>query len=647
MLQRQKDSEDNMSILNNKNYININEILGLRINNTQTINRLTHIPASLNYPNEIRKIRKAAKLLQIPGTRCKVPGYMDDWQIELTKMILTSRQDILVNVMPAAGKTAPLINGWACSFTCRHNKKKLDKILWICPTVQLSNQVYHQDLKPKLFEILREEDYKDILNIIPEFSQRPNMFNNNYNITPDDFNFIQNQINNYTALRTGSGQNGTVTNKSWFVVCTYEFAPDIIKTQQPDIVVIDELQQYIPIDLPNQNTDTSNTKAFIKTLDDIPQNTCLILLTGSMNKNSSQFIIDKLRSVFDRNIRPLFYTPHARNRAHISLFPHDKLDTQEEIIQNIVKNVNNRDIGNAYIMFSVQSEKSNVENKKAIIPIANKLIKELPWRSIKQVAGINPEVPAINSYTDLPNISPFEDPNSDYRNPKNRSYYDKQLRFKEIEKDNRKERKLDALDYLNKDREDPLYIANRLQIMLNQEFIEQNPVYKNQLNNYDDNKNRPDFLLAKCILCGFAYIAGGSDRNRKLENADINLVQTLFKQKKIYAIMASDMIGVGTTLTVHNLYIPNLSKRSDGLFKSTIDDSSLVQLINRVGRQGDISANIYCASSEFNRIYKLLNNPSYDAVEAIPFGKGKTAFEKEINKYDIVDFMISLFKKKK
>lgn len=80
---------------------------------------------------------------------------------------------------------------------------------------------------------------------------------------------------------------------------------------------------------------------------------------------------------------------------------------------------------------------------------------------------------------------------------------------------------------------------------------------------------------------------------------------------------------------------------SNGMMRE-IDDSSLVQLINRVGRSNDISAKIFCHPDDFQRIHRLLNNPSISAVQPIPFGDGKTSFEKYTIK-DKISTILSLF----
>ena len=73
---------------------------------------------------------------------------LDTWQKELYNRVI-NRQDTLVNVNPAGGKTKPVVMAWEDSFTDYDH----DKILWITPTVQLANQVFHVDLKESLFTL--------------------------------------------------------------------------------------------------------------------------------------------------------------------------------------------------------------------------------------------------------------------------------------------------------------------------------------------------------------------------------------------------------------------------------------------------------------------------------------------------------------
>jgi hypothetical protein len=273
------------------------------------------------------------------------PWRLEPWQEELKNTLLSrpQRKDVFVNVMPAAGKTFPLVSAWSDSINYNPNKQ-FDKICWVCPTVQLSNQVFHEDLKPAILKVIRQNIQDPRLLALLKSTGPTFQYNSPYNMPSPgnvDISDIPNQhilplISHFLefagCLRTGSGSIGTVHKDLRFATCTYSFAPNIIKTQNPDIVVIDELQQYFPI-YQSTNTDSDKDKIdeFIKTLESIPKTSSLVFLTGSMNKETAEQILKFINSAFRRRLVYL-NAPNAKNRAFINVIPHSKLKTQQDFI---------------------------------------------------------------------------------------------------------------------------------------------------------------------------------------------------------------------------------------------------------------------------------------------------------------------------
>lgn len=548
------------------------------------------------------------------------PWSLEPWQQDLKNALLgriPHRQDIFVNVMPAAGKTAPLVMAWMLS-SGHNTPPKFDKICWVCPTVQLANQVFHGDLKPSFLKVLKynvqntkllqllklsgtlqyQSPYKMAEPGSPNLADIPSE-----HMLPLVMKFLEHA----GCLRTGSGAVGEIHKDLSFSTCTYSFAPNIIKIQQPDIVVIDELQQYFPIQQSvNVESAKQKVKEFINTLEAVPKTSSLVFLTGSMNKETATQILEFINKQFNRKLTYI-NAPGAKNRAYINVIPHSKLKTPQDLTAIVKDTVFRRDPGNCIVVFSVE---------KRILQVAEQLMKSLPQRSIEAIAGVKPNISKVFTQDDT-NVNPIN--NSMSLNQ--------------------------TMDHLSKEFEHPQYIANWLQHMLNSptDPSKSSPIYPlNQFANQYTNVSDP--FLAKCILCGFGYLAGGKRRDRKMTNRDIMLVQTLFKMGKIYCLLATDMIGVGTTLTIKNLYIPTLQKRGEGGF-GPIDDSSLVQLLHRTGRSPSITGNIYCNDSDFKRIVQMINSNPENSVAPAFFGKGDSLFEKKAtNLYDRVSSLLRVLR---
>ena len=542
---------------------------------------------------------------------------LDSWQQELYNYVVHG-QDVLVNVNPAGGKTKPIVFAWEDTFTGTGN----DKIIWITPTVQLANQVFHTDLKSSILNKLKQWSENPNSSRFPThllpveiqhimaYQHNPNYELNSRNIQLDAnaINVIRYWLENTAmALRTGSGKQGEITNETIATVCTYEYAPDIIDKQHPKFIIIDELQEYVPIEPDDKERQASK---FISILRNIPHNSVFVLLTGSMNYSTAEQIVKFIYTRFGRRLIVFpkrENTPVAKNRAHIQITPHTKMNTFDDKIKIIKNCIFNRSVGNAMVMFSVKSNEPEFLGKNGIYPLAKQLTLELPARTLEQVCGIRTE-----------NNSPFNPhPYDTYNNPR----YFTNLN--------------NAAKFLSKNPESPQEEYNHLTFMLSQT--------QNQMGVHSSDNPEPlcDPFLGHCILCGFGYLAGGKLKGFRMHNEDIMLVQNLFKQGKIYFLLATDMIGVGTTLTIRTLYLPTLNKpKSGGLPYGQINDSSLVQLINRVGRQSNVAATIYCHPNDYEDINRLLYNDPSSEVQPALFGNGQSDIERQ---YSLVDTVKMIF----
>jgi hypothetical protein len=79
-------------------------------------------------------------------------------------------------------------------------------------------------------------------------------------------------------------------------------------------------------------------------------------------------------------------------------------------------------------------------------------------------------------------------------------------------------------------------------------------------------------------------------------------------------------LGIGANVLCKHLYLPNLEKPDTNGFAS-IDDSSLIQLVNRAGRNNTMIPNgfIYCSLKDYPRIDKAVRSSPEKFVSELPF----------------------------
>lgn len=550
------------------------------------------------------------------------------WQQRLYQMV-RDRKDVLVNVNPAGGKTKPIVFAWQDSFG--HDPEH-DRILWITPTVQLANQVFHVDLKEALLDRIKKwtsgANTRFPTQLLPIEVQAAIARSRNASTAADvkmssnDVNALNHWLSGTALVLKAAGTGiGNISQYTIASVCTYPYAVEFIKKQRPNIVVIDELQQYTPI-LPSDPSNKDKLKeaqSFVSILREIPRTATLVLLTGSMNAKTTDQIIDFINKHFSRKLTA--FSPNgnegsAANRAYIHIEPHTKMKSQSDRLEIIKHGINNKEEGSCMIMFSAKSTDPQDIYANGIFSIAKRLTLMLPQRSIKQVFGVDP---TENISHDMQRIAPHP-----YAMNQNRDQQYMSLSA--------------ATARIKGNPEDPEYMASYLAYMLNHDKME----FGSQYATDESKESRADPFLAKCILCGFGYLANGGKRSIRMHNDDIMLVQNLFKQGKIYFLLATDMIGVGTTLTIRKLYLPELNKFSGQYIGNAhVDSSSLVQLINRVGRQTSVAAHIYCNPEDYIEINRLLRQDPKSEVDPAIFGNGSSNIEQSVSLVDKVRMVLN------
>ena len=121
----------------------------------------------------------------------------------------------------------------------------------------------------------------------------------------------------------------------------------------------------------------------------------------------------------------------------------------------------------------------------------------------------------------------------------------------------------------------------------------------------------PNNLLYQGVLRGFGIMAG------KLQFKQKEVIQKLFRDQKIYLCLVTDAVGIGSNLSVKTLYIPSFKKINENGQFSQNDESSIVQIINRVGRGVFNTGQIYCSPDDYSEVKRLVTEDPRVAVSEI------------------------------
>lgn len=524
-----------------------------------------------------------------------------EWQRKVIAR-LESKQDILVNVAPAAGKTSPIIHTWV-DMVVRQNPNTLQqvpKIIWSCPTRQLANQVFFEDFLGTLYnkfvvtieEIRSSQSRRNIMGIIQKnipsylYHQLPQTLRQKIEMqTPleqVEYQFIQKIIRKNITQLTKTSNEPTRIEDAMAITCTEYYTEDIVrKVKNLRILVLDEIQEYFyksitvsgsQMEYQGQSVE-EKAKRMLNTIKNMPsQSQCsLVLLTGSMNVNSTYELIDIMNNQFRRNLVPVDPKPsedkEARNRSDVNLKIHSGLRTKDDVVQLVKNIVNQKQNGSLIILFSIGGNINLNIRRKNIHNITIELQKTLPR----------------------------------------------------------------LMDFRKTPKEQRTHIEKELAQM------------------HAPNSGRDPFL-AECLMRGFGYIFGGGKARIKaykqhkiggtpsegMHGDDIRIVQDLFQKGLIYCVLATDAVGVGANLKVNHLYLSSLEKYHGpgqgpgGQTFGPLDDSSLIQLINRAGRQTGKVATIYTNSDDYERVKEFLQSDPQSVVSPVNVGKQLKQIDRNI-----------------
>ena len=595
-------------------------------------------PNNLNDPNK----PKPNFMLRPENT----PFVYRGWQGEIVDFIKNRRRDIFVNVAPAAGKTGPTIHGWIelLQSQSQHLRSfdQIPKILWICPTRQLSTQIYYDDFRKKFAELIRLICYtfrkkseelrrpltrleKDPIaySIIPQVLVQSNrilaklLLDSDGYLTDQQIQEISTvAISSWIFLNNGDNKLGN-TQSAIAYVCTYNFSESLIKSiSNLSVVVIDETQEYFSKGITSGNTSLSYVGQGIEekasllnrifTICPKLPKTSLIMLTGSMNQKAVSELVEYINKNYHRTLDIInpsalddSLVTTAKNRSTIMLKTHSGMKTSQDMIHLVKNIVNEKQKGSLIILFSVGPATNINTMKKNIMSLSSDLTRVLPI--ISQYKSKFDVDNKGNIITKEPNrIS-----NQDVR-------YSSLLQRLGVKTD-------------HSTLTTPAHIQDEPNIKPLENLNLHNTPEEQELLDMIRAKGGRDPRLPHCLIRGYGYIAGGSARLKQMgmdgiNNEDTRFVQRLFQEGKIYCVLATDAVGVGANLDVTHLYIPSLSKfhgvgqGAGGQTFGPIDDSTLVQIINRAGRKSDRVATVYVDPDDYDRVRRLLDGDPQSEV---------------------------------
>lgn len=528
--------------------------------------------------------RQEIKNLEKYNKRFRDPGPLDRFQL-IAKERLLNKQDTFLSIPPSRGKTTPIIGGMRILIK-RYLLNRLryaPVLLYIVPRKQLAGQITSKDVFEDIVLPLVLPLNSGIYTPMPEEKdenlETSHLFNNiirndETHLYPDARKLAE----FLTAEITGGNNPGIQFNdvnlpKSFpikpIIVATYEKGVGLISNKISHIV-IDEVQELVPhpgesyvsTDLYNRTkTEEDNSIGRYESLANILKtasiSTSITLMTGSINNISIKQISEYFNKHYARQFKivPEFDPALvALNRSTLSVQPLQSISGHtERAIHSRISLCKKIIVAEQNNSLMIVFSKSPIG--QGIFRIIQEIIKSIPPKNPNYVKNISGE--------GLIDIKP------------------KQL--------NRSINEFEYLKYFDI-----------------QDMYKKGPDSKNSVTTPDENN-----ILYQGVLRGIAPLIGSMDQDHK------KTVQKLFIGHKLQMLLATDAVGVGANVKVRYLYIPTITKFSNGRLMKT-DESSLTQLVHRAGRGGDFTiATIYCSVEDFEYINHLIFNDPRSAVSQI------------------------------
>lgn len=488
------------------------------------------------------------------------------WQDLIIRSVYR-RMNILVNVPPSAGKTFPLQKAYARLLSHATGPNNIPKILWVTETKLLASQI-SEELKQLLYALMTPGN--DFGAMMPEFMMNRELMRTPRTDLPDAQNtkldrsemlIARDMVKRWTGVMMAGSANAIPPGpESIAITCSYSFASDMIKMYKPAIVVIDEVQERFKIENISAAAEAEKVMHFFKNVELVSKmpNSMIAVLTGSMNHATSGYIIDYLRDRTGASFIPIDYkSGHGegvrsgeRNAANISVLPIEMAN--KEIPSLIIDQIKNKIGHNLITRFG----------KRGIASAVADIIAATPERNMATILGLKSTIPKQGYKT--PDISPHETNTS--------------------------------TDFT---------------------FGDSVSKSKNEYSNeriYKDWYTLDDPILKKALAHGVGYIMGSQEdlqgnKIREYTAKDVKVVEELFRKGLIYAILATTSVGVGVNLKVRQLYMNTIDVYNPDAGRPVpMSNSTLAQLVHRVGRNQKENAIVYCNKQDLGQVIEIIKS---------------------------------------
>ncbi|MFW6242548.1 MAG: DEAD/DEAH box helicase [bacterium] len=556
------------------------------------------------------------------------------WQTSIVNQ-LRNGNDLFTIVAPGGGKTLPIICYWIQEILginlikkqskdeiFRHlnnllyNTTRIPKLAYLVPTRTLAQQTTQEiiDVYANLFTQLvnyrlqfwgqdtsqdklfinwiqkntrqnyNEKELGLTISQITDSINNPNNTIKDYNSSMiKTFKYliieaINNHINNNLIyIQTGGQRSQGNPNNSPVIITIYQSGNSsriLSSIKDAKLIVCDEahLTQKVSV----LTEDPSQAENIALSLYDIlkaitGKKSQLVFLSGTQNPSSAVDFAEYLNKHFRRNFNTkTIRTTGDRNPANVNVIPDDSLTSQKGIVDNIVSNIKSNDWGNLYVVFSIKQLQTIIEES----------MKKLGVRNLSNIQ--NDSSSNMNFQT--------------YMGKRETQY------------------------------------TSPTDIRLQRQDINKQHLQNSQQSNISkDARNIENKFLRECVSHGIGFIARNTPQERnvydkfEMSESDKFIIASLFKDRKLKVLLATDAVGIGVNIDVKKLYIPSLEKFSGktGRMESIIL-RDLSQILNRAGRGATPTASVITPSDNVQRVMLSLNlDPdsfeSTDFIKKIPF----------------------------
>jgi hypothetical protein len=541
---------------------------------------------------------------------------------------MVSKQDSFAGVPPAAGKTKPMQTAWSELFVnalrkgIPLNSPEFPRILYVAKTKQLAMEGILQNFQMWIYELFAKnpgitaQDQRHILSIlglsgINSFSE----------LNVHSQNQIHQLIQSLTAVRLGGISPQVIKSDIFFfkpiIVTTpiitpadkfqlggmnYKAVADLVTNYSKyfSMIVIDEFQQYLPMpgkDL-TYGTFTKDTEKNFDMIFKIIKNAAkpgkcgVHLLTGTVNKTTAEKFCHLMNTETGRNFKTIIGSGNVLNpetgkeefignRSNLTVVPLERMSTPDDRIKLCKSIVQNKQSRSIMVIFSTRRTATT-----GIFNLLNQLIRVLPAR--------DPSILLDSPMKDNPTLAEMHKKlEGDFINPEfNKNMYPEGM----LSNDDKVH--VNDIEYLK------LFDVDAAEQQGDDSGVSTKLLHSPNESN----------LLYQGALRGIGVMIGKMDDRMK------GVIQKLFRKEKIYLLLATDSLGIGANVLCRHLYLPNLEKPDGGNF-GTIDDSSLIQLINRAGRDLKLIPNafVYCTNKDYPVIDRAVRSSPEKFVSEIPF----------------------------